>query len=109
MKYLQTAQHIAHALVLMLVRKIGWLPDEYESVIHQREEACSDCQLRDGNWCSKHKSVTVSTGRKEMTPFGFEDWIYERIKGCGCWLTLKRLSNDKCPLNKWEEFPDAED
>ena len=82
----------------LLAYKLDLFPQAVIKVVEQRKEACSDCLLREGNWCSSKKEIKLNF--KNRTP--------KSIKGCGCFLPAKQFSilneDNKCPLNLWDNF-----
>lgn len=90
--------------------KLGLITDpKILSVIGQRKVSCNSCPLRTGNWCDKKKYISVKTNEKEMTPFGFYDWKYKKISGCGCYLGAKWFSEldfteNPCPRKLWKKL-----
>lgn len=101
---MKTIKGILQGLYNSVLHKLGWLTEHQNKVIKQREIACSDCPLRSGNFCSKHKIVQVKTGQQQMTPFGFYADEYKVVRGCSCWLFLKKFSNSICPLSRWDQL-----
>lgn len=95
---------IFEGLFWSLIYKTKYYPLEQRLVVEQREKACIDCVLRDGNWCSRKKNVSVKNGKQVVTQYNFLDDEYKLVKGCGCWLIIKKFSKSLCPLNKWESF-----
>jgi hypothetical protein len=88
---------IFQSYLYFLLFKAGFINDvNYKRVLRQRTSACEDCVLREGNWCSRKKSIVViKQGRKYVT-----------VKGCGCYLPSKIFDDtpDPCVLHKWEDF-----
>ena len=82
----------------LLAYKLDLLPQDVIKVVEQRKQACSDCLLKEGNWCSSKKEIKLN----------FKNRKPKSIKGCGCYLPAKQFSilneENKCPLNLWENF-----
>ena len=82
----------------LLAYKLDLLPQDVVKVVEQRKQACSNCLLKEGNWCSSKKEIKLNF--KNRTP--------KSIKGCGCYLHAKQFSIlnevNKCPLNLWDNF-----
>jgi len=69
--------------------QLNLLSQELKDKAVTRIRHCETCTMRVNNSCSRSKEgVNIQTG--------------EIIKGCGCNLKAKVLSdNSKCPLGKW--------
>lgn len=99
------ATNIIEGYFFLTCYKLGLITDrKILSVVGQRKVACNSCPLKSGNWCSRKKSISVKTNEMQMTPFGFYDYVYKKISGCGCYRPSKIWTDSECPLNKWEKF-----
>lgn len=82
---------IIQAYSFLLLYRLGLLEDSYTETLRQRENACKECPLRKGKWCSKKKVVIKNL---------------KIISGCGCYLPAKYFSQDTstplCPMDKWK-------
>ena len=88
---------IIRSYLFMLLFKAGFINDvRYKRVLRQRINACEDCILRKGSWCSR-RTVTAIID-KHGKP--------KRVTGCGCFLPSKIFDNtpNPCPKNAWENF-----
>lgn len=70
---------ILRGFILLFFYNLGIYPDEERESVKDKENHCKHCPLRRGNWCCKNKE-------------------YKGIRGCGCYLPAKRLTESKCPL-----------
>ena len=106
MKLIKT---ILQSYFLMLVYALGLYDDEDTAVVKQREKACEECPLRTGQWCDSKKTISIQTTEKAMNPLGFEDWVYKKVVGCGCWLIAKFHARTEpqetlCPKQAWSKY-----
>lgn len=101
---MKTIKGILQGLYNSILYKIGWLTEHQNKVIKQREEQCATCPLRSGNFCSRHKMLQVKTNKKVMTKYRFYIDEYKIVRGCGCFLALKKFSNSPCPQNLWNSL-----
>lgn len=95
---MKTIFYIAQGLFFYLLYSMRLFPTHLKKVIIQRKQACKDCPLRVGYFCSNKKmakAMIVERVDKKMIK------TYKIVKGCGCLLPLKRFSGSKCPLDKW--------
>lgn len=92
--------NILRGYFLMIVYALDLYPEENKAIVNQRKSACSECPLRAGSFCSNRKAVTLTE-----YPFKgiFRKSVTNIVKGCGCFLPAKRLTNSKCPLNRWKK------
>ena len=88
---------IIRSYLFMLLFKAGFINDvRYKRVLRQRINACEDCILRKGSWCSKKNSIVVIKKGSN----------YETTTGCSCYLPAKIFDDtkDPCPLHRWIDF-----
>lgn len=86
---------IAEAFWKLSLAWLFGLDDEVKAERERRLNHCENCLLRAGNWCDDKKEIVVLDKDRKTTT----------VKGCGCYLPAKSLSelNEKnnCPLGRW--------
>lgn len=68
--------------------KLGLLDPALKQEAEKKLLICNECPMRTGNSCDPNKQIMHET--KGVL-----------VKGCGCNLTAKILSNSACPAGKW--------
>ena len=87
---------ILKGIFLLSLYKLGLTPESFNRRYKQRQNACSDCPLSSGLFCSKKRSVSIIDNKRLLTqnPTGI-------VTGCGCIKPIKQATKSPCPLDKW--------
>ena len=83
-----------------LLKEVGVLDDKIIAEGVRRENICVKCPLLKDLKCDTSKEIEVVA---DFINYGKKFKKGDKVKGCGCNLNLKWLSEEsKCPANKWQ-------